>query len=134
MALAVATHPTRFIGVGLLPLNCTSSVMMKAYDHAVNKLGLSGVVMFLGPENTPPDDPMYEILYEACEKNDTPIWIHPNRPPTFKDYTKTNSSQYAIWNSLGWVYDTSVGKSDAGSWIFLVVMRLCSIATIAVQF
>lgn len=108
--------------------------MMKAYDHAVNKLGLSGVVMFLGPENTPPDDPMYEILYEACEKNDTPIWIHPNRPPTFKDYTKTNSSQYAIWNSLGWVYDTSVGKSDAGSWIFLVVMRLCSIATIAVQF
>ncbi|GMH88518.1 hypothetical protein TrST_g11180 [Triparma strigata] len=108
MALAVSKHPSRFVGVGLLPLSCGGEVMMKSYHHAIHILGLSGVVLFLGPHSTPPDDVMYEKLYEECENNDTPIWIHPNRPPTFKDYTSTSASQYAIWNSLGWVYDTSV--------------------------
>ena len=84
--------------------------MMSAYHYAINNLGLSGVAVFVGPNSVPPDNEMFEPLYAACEKNGTPIWLHPNRPQFMSDYRANNEgnvgSKYAIWNSLGWVYDT----------------------------
>ena len=98
-----------FVGVALLP-SVNEEVMMQEYNYAIQKLKLAGSVLFFGPQTTPSDDPLFETLYRESEKNSTPIWLHPSRAQSYPDYDKylQQGSMHAIWNSLGWVYDTSV--------------------------
>ena len=98
-----------FVGVALLP-TVNEKVMMQEYNYAIHNLKLAGSVLFFGPQTTPSDDPIFETLYHESEKNNTPIWLHPSRPQSYPDYDKYKDlgSMHAIWNSLGWVYDTSV--------------------------
>jgi len=42
---------------------------------------------------------------------DKPIWVHPTRLPTFADYQGEDFSQYEIWWTLGWPYETAVFMS-----------------------
>jgi aminocarboxymuconate-semialdehyde decarboxylase len=37
-----------------------------------------------------------------------PIWLHPSRPITYSDYICENISKYGVWQSLGWLMDSSV--------------------------
>lgn len=107
MAKFCAQNPGRFLGVALLP-TVSEGALMQEYDHAIHKLGLIGSAIFVGPDAVPPDDALFERLYRESQINNTPIWLHPCRPQTHSDYTKYSGSMHAIWNSLGWVYDTSV--------------------------
>ncbi len=44
-------HPSRFIGVGVIPV--VDDVMMEEYDRALDELGLAGVLIFTNIEGTP---------------------------------------------------------------------------------
>jgi len=39
------------------------------------------------------------------------IWLHPTRGADFPDYLTEDKSQYEIWWTLGWPYETSVAMS-----------------------
>ena len=98
-----------FIGVALIP-TVNEKVMMEEYKYAIDVLNLVGSALFVGPDAVPPDDVRFESLYMLSEINSSPIWLHPCRPQSHADYSRysDNGSMHAIWNSLGWVYDTSV--------------------------
>ena len=44
-------------------------------------------------------------------RHDLPIWLHPYRGPTSSDYATEDRSQYEIWWTFGWPYETSVAMS-----------------------
>jgi uncharacterized protein len=111
MSKLVAAHPDRFIGVALVP-TVSSALMVAEAQRAVLELGLAGIALFCGPTVKPLDHPDFEALYAVCESMGAPIWMHPCRPQNYADYdlyqAEGKGSQHQIWNSLGWIYDTSV--------------------------
>ena len=42
---------------------------------------------------------------------DLPIWMHPFRGADFSDYQTEDRSEYEIWWTFGWPYDTSVAMA-----------------------
>jgi hypothetical protein len=42
---------------------------------------------------------------------DRPIWIHPARGASFADYRTEQTSQFEIWWTFGWPYETSVAMA-----------------------
>eukprot|EP00957_Ditylum_brightwellii_P183553 13981526-Ditylum_brightwellii.AAC.1 len=109
MAKFCAANPGRFLGVALLPTT-NEEALIQEYRHAIDCLDLVGSVVFVGPDGVPPDDKRFESLYRESNARGTPIWLHPSRPQSTPDYTyySDRGSMHAIWNSLGWIYDTSV--------------------------
>ncbi|EWM27829.1 amidohydrolase 2 [Nannochloropsis gaditana] len=129
MAAVVQSHSTRFLGVALLPTGHLKGpgkedeeegashekdgmdILMEAYKHAVETCSLDGVALFVGPLSSPLDHPGFEALWKRCEEDGVPVWLHPNRPqfyPDYEAYRGKGGSLHQIWNTLGWVYDTSV--------------------------
>ncbi|KAM3567738.1 hypothetical protein VYU27_010123, partial [Nannochloropsis oceanica] len=126
MAAVADAHPTRILGVALLPTGHLKEkeeggtegesekgrdILMEAYTHAVDVCGLDGVALFVGPLSAPLDHPGFEPLWKQCQEQGLPVWVHPNRPqfyPDYEAYRGKGGSLHQIWNTLGWVYDTSV--------------------------
>jgi len=120
-AKAVASHPTRFVGVGMVATECDSATLMESARQAIS-LGMSGFAVYVGPDVKHPMDEVdfWGPFYDLCVSADLPVWIHPCRDQGFGDYTSQNDgpcrvrgdkgggSKYSIWNSYGWIYDTSV--------------------------
>jgi predicted TIM-barrel fold metal-dependent hydrolase len=109
MSALVSAHPSRFVGVALVPTG-SAEAMVAELDRSVLRLGLSGVALFCGPTVKPLDDPSFEPLYRRCAELSAPIWVHPCRPQSYADYEAyaSRGSLHQIWNTLGWIYDTSV--------------------------
>jgi predicted TIM-barrel fold metal-dependent hydrolase len=42
---------------------------------------------------------------------DLPIWLHPYRGADFPDYLTEQASEYEIWWTFGWPYDTSAAMA-----------------------
>ncbi|CAM9462973.1 unnamed protein product [Chrysoparadoxa australica] len=110
MSKVQAAHPDRFIGIALVPTSTAEGMVAEA-KRAVRELNLNGIALFCGPTVKPLDDPSFDPLYQACEEMDVPIWVHPCRPQQYADYDAyagSEGSKHQIWNTLGWIYDTSV--------------------------
>lgn len=106
MAKVRTAHPNKFFVTGVLPCH-DGEQMLEAFDRIIFEHKLNGAVIFVGPEQKPLDHPDYLMLFERAAKYDMPIWIHPCRPPTVPDYKGETLSKYMIWQSLGWVFDSS---------------------------
>jgi aminocarboxymuconate-semialdehyde decarboxylase len=50
-------------------------------------------------------------LFDEAARRDVPIWMHPTRGADFADYKTEDRSQYEIWWTFGWPYETSVAMS-----------------------
>jgi len=50
-------------------------------------------------------------LFEAMVGYDLPIWLHPYRGADFPDYLKEDASEFEIWWTFGWPYDTSAAMA-----------------------
>src|SRR5690606_15172333 len=53
------------------------------------------------------DAPEFRPLFELMAQYDKPIWVHPARGPKHTDYLAEDESQYEIWWTFGWPYETS---------------------------
>ncbi|HEX5749633.1 MAG TPA: amidohydrolase family protein [Archangium sp.] len=104
-------HPGRLHGVALLPSAAGPRELVSELERAVEELGLLGGVLFVGPTVKPPDHPDYEPLYQKAEQLDVPLWLHPCRPGSHADYPEEKFSKYLIWQTLGWVSDSSVAMA-----------------------
>jgi predicted TIM-barrel fold metal-dependent hydrolase len=80
IARAVATHPDRFVGVGVLPI--VDDVMLVELERLRTGLGLRGVQIYSNIDGRPIDSEEMWGLYEAATRVDLPIWIHPQHGPT----------------------------------------------------
>ena len=111
MAEIVRKYPNRFPGfIASLPLNNPDGTL-EEIDRAIGTLGARGVQIFSNIAGKPLDAPEFIPLFEAMVRHDLPIWLHPYRGAEWSDYPTEDRSQYEIWWTFGWPYDTSAAMA-----------------------
>jgi len=111
LAELVAKHPDRFIGfTASMPMN-NPEASVKELDRAVSQLGARGIQIFTNVAGKPLDAPEFLPLFDEAARRDLPIWMHPARGANFPDYLTEERSQYEIWWTLGWPYETSAAMA-----------------------
>lgn len=111
MAELVARHPGRFPAfVAALAFDDPDAAVREAV-RAIDDLGARGVQMFTNVHGTPISAPAYLPIFEALAARDLPIWLHPFRGADVADYAAEDRSQYEIWWTFGWPYETSAAMA-----------------------
>ncbi len=86
----IKKHPDRFVGLGSIatqdPENSAAEI-----ERCVTKLGIRGVNVLSHSENEYLDNKKFWPIFEAAEKMDVPIYLHPGMPSTkildgYQDY------------------------------------------------
>jgi predicted TIM-barrel fold metal-dependent hydrolase len=111
MAELVRTHPDRFVGfAAALPMNDPEASITEA-NRAVRDLGAKGIQIHSNVLGKPLVAAEFLPLFEAMVGYDLPIWLHPYRGANFPDYLTEQASEYEIWWTFGWPYDTSAAMA-----------------------
>ena len=111
MAELVAHHPDRFLGfAATLPMNNPREAE-RELERAVRELGANGVQIYSNAAGKPLDAPEFLQLFAEIERLDCAIWLHPARGAGFPEYRTEEKSQYEIWWTFGWPYETSAAMA-----------------------
>lgn len=111
MAELVERYPERFPGfVASLPLADPEAAAAET-RRAVTDLGARGIQIFSNIAGVSLDAPQFQPLFEIMAGYDLPLWLHPYRGAEWSDYPAESRSQYEIWWTFGWPYDTSVAMA-----------------------
>jgi aminocarboxymuconate-semialdehyde decarboxylase len=111
MAELCQKHPNRFpTFIASLPMNNPEATVKEAL-RAVDTLGASGVQIFTNVNGKALDGPEYEAFFDEMAKREIGIWMHPTRGADMPDYKTEDRSQYEIWWTFGWPYETSVAMA-----------------------
>ena len=111
MAALVERHPDCFPAfVASLPLN-NPDASVEELERAIGQLGARGIQIFSNIDGKPLDAPEFLPLFEAMARHDLPLWMHPYRSAKSSDYQTEDRSQYEIWWTFGWPYDTSAAMA-----------------------
>lgn len=104
-------YPDRFPGfVGTAPMN-SPDALVKESQRAVEELGAVGMQIFTNVAGKPLDLPEYEPFFEYMASVGKPVWLHPARGENFPDYLSEERSEYEIWWTFGWPYETSAAMA-----------------------
>ena len=110
-AALCAKHPDRFFGfVAGLPMNDPDAMLREA-ERAVTQLGACGVQVYTNVRGKPLTAPETLPLFDLMARLDMPIWMHPTRGKDFPDYASETKSEWEIWWTFGWPYETSVAMA-----------------------
>ncbi len=110
-AALCAQHPERFFGfVAALPMNDPAAMLREA-ERAVTQLGACGVQVYTNVRGKPLTAPETLPLFDLMAQLDMPIWLHPTRGKDFPDYASETKSEWEIWWTFGWPYETSVAMA-----------------------
>lgn len=111
MADLVRRFPERFPAfVASLPMNDPDAAVEEAH-RAVKHLGARGVQVFSNVNGTPISAPAYRPIFEAMCEHDLPLWLHPYRGANVPDFAAETRSEYEIWWTFGWPYETSAAMA-----------------------
>jgi len=111
MADLVRRFPDRFVGfAAALPMSDVEAAM-REFDRAVTELGALGAQLYTNVLGAPLDDPRFEPLFARLEAAGRAIWLHPTRSAAWPDYATERTSDYGLWWSLGWPYETAAALS-----------------------
>jgi aminocarboxymuconate-semialdehyde decarboxylase len=95
IAAAVATHPDRFVGVGVLPV--VDETMLGELERIGSELGLRGVQIYSNVDGEPVDAEAMWPLYDTAAATGLPIWIHPQHGPTHPWMEKDLVNRLFYW-------------------------------------
>jgi len=111
MAELCRKYPARFpTFVASLPMNNPDATVKEAL-RAVDTLNASGVQIFTNVNGKPLDAPEFEAFFDEMARREIGIWMHPTRGADMPDYKTEDRSQYEIWWTFGWPYETSVAMA-----------------------
>ncbi|MGH7765237.1 MAG: amidohydrolase family protein [Candidatus Dormibacteraceae bacterium] len=111
MAELVQRHSDRFVGfAAALPLSDIDE-SVKEIDRATSQLGALGVQLFTNMLGVPLDDPRFEPVFARLAKLEAMVWLHPTRNAAWPDYPTEAASDYGLWWSIGWPYETAAALS-----------------------
>jgi len=79
--------------------------------RAIKQLGACGIQIYSNVSGKALDAPEFRPVFAAMEKLGKPIWIHPARTANFPDYQTEQVSQYEIWWTFGWPYESSAAQA-----------------------
>ncbi len=111
MAELCARHSDRFPGfIGTAPMNDMAACVAEC-RRAVEELGASGMQIFTNVGGKPLDLPEFEPFFDYMAAAGKPVWLHPARGASFPDYLTETQSEYEIWWTFGWPYETSAAMA-----------------------
>ncbi len=111
MAELCARHPERFPGfIGTAPIS-NGAAMVEESRRAVEDLGAVGMQVYTNVDGRPLDHPEFLPFFEYMAAAGKPVWLHPARGETFPDYQSEDRSEYEIWWTFGWPYETSAAMA-----------------------
>lgn len=111
MAELCQKYPERFPGfIGTAAMSNPDKLVEEA-RRAIEDLGAVGMQIFTNVSGKPLDLPEYEPFFEYMAKADKMVWMHPARGENFPDYLTEDRSEYEIWWTLGWPYETSAAMA-----------------------
>lgn len=102
VAGVVRSHPTRFFGLCVLPLQDMPAALTEL-DRAVNTLGMKGVLLYTNLAGKFPDEPEFRALFKRAVELDVPLLLHPAKPIT-TEFVKG----YEMTSSLGNMFDNTI--------------------------
>ena len=107
MAELVQKHPDLFVGfAAALPWNDPDGATVEM-ERAISELGALGVQLFTNVNGVPIDDARFEPVLARLEALKRMAWLHPTRSASQPDYASERASDYGLWWSLGWPYETA---------------------------
>jgi predicted TIM-barrel fold metal-dependent hydrolase len=111
MAELVLKRRDLFAGfAAALPLSDVDASLAEM-ERAIGGLGALGIQMFTNVLGTPLDDARFGPIFELVARLDRTVWLHPTRNATHADYSTEPESNFGLWWSLGWPYETAAALS-----------------------
>jgi uncharacterized protein len=111
MANLVRRFPDRFAGfAAALPLHDVS-LAGQELDRALTELGALGAQLYSNVLGVPLDDPRFGPLFTRLDEVGRAVWLHPTRSAEWADYPAETRSDYGLWWSIGWPYETAAALS-----------------------
>jgi predicted TIM-barrel fold metal-dependent hydrolase len=107
MADLVRRFPDRFVGFAAALPMCDVEEAARELDRALTELGALGAQLYTNVLGVPLDEPRFEPLFTRLEEAGRAIWLHPTRSAAWADYPAESRSDYGLWWSLGWPYETA---------------------------
>jgi len=107
----VRKYPGRFpAAIASLPMNDMDAALDET-DRAIKDLRMRGVLIYTPVADRPLDSPEFMPLYEKMSAYNLPLVIHPMRNPDYADYRTEKESLYRIYNTFGWIYETTTAMT-----------------------
>jgi predicted TIM-barrel fold metal-dependent hydrolase len=100
-------RPDRFKALAALPMHDVDRAL-SVLDHAMDQLGMSGILISTNVAGTPLDDHGFERFWEAADERGLLVYVHPTVPEA------AHLDSYALAIAVGFLSDTT-----------LAVARLC---------
>lgn len=111
MAELCAKYPERFPAfIATAALTSGESAVEEA-RRAIEDLGAVGIQIFTNVNGKPLDAPEFAPFFEYMAKSGKLVWMHPARGQNFPDYPTEDRSEYEIWWTFGWPYETSAAMA-----------------------
>lgn len=111
MAELCQKYPDRFPGfIGSAVMNNPDAVVDEARRN-IEELGAVGMQIFTNVGGKPLDLPEFEPFFEYMAQSGKAVWLHPARGANFPDYLTEKQSEYEIWWTFGWPYETSAAMA-----------------------
>ena len=111
MAALCRQHPDRFPSfIASMPMNNPDEAV-KEIDRAIGELGACGIQIFSNVNGRPLDEPEFFQIFERMAQLDRPIFLHPARGSNFPDYLSEDKSEFEIWWTFGWTFETSAAMA-----------------------
>ncbi len=108
MAEICQKYPDRFPGfIASAPISSTDKCLGEC-RRAVEELGARGLQVYTNVNDRPLDLPEFAPFWDYAAEADVPVFLHPHRTADFPDYLSEKKSEYEIWWTFGWPYETSV--------------------------
>ena len=106
-----AKYPDRFPGfIGTAPLS-NPQACVEECRRAVEEKGAVGMQVYTNVKGKPLDLEEFAPFFEYMAKAGKPVWMHPARTQDFPDYQSEGRSEYEIWWTFGWPYETSAAMA-----------------------
>jgi aminocarboxymuconate-semialdehyde decarboxylase len=111
MADLCRRYPDRFPGfIGTAVLSAPDASVAEC-RRAIEELGAVGMQIYTNVDGKPLDLPEFAPFFEYMAAAGKPIWLHPARGQDFPDYLAESRSEYEIWWTFGWPYETSAAMA-----------------------
>jgi aminocarboxymuconate-semialdehyde decarboxylase len=102
LARICRAHPTRFVGLGSLPLPDVPASLAEL-DRCVNELGMKGVIIGSNVGGPPLNDPVFEPLWARINALRLPVFEHPMFPRDTSDL-----GEFELPLRVGLIADTTL--------------------------
>ena len=111
MAELCVKYPKQFPGFIGTAVMSNPQHMVEEARRNIEDLGAVGMQIFTNVSGKPLDLPEFAPFFEYMASTGKAIWMHPARGANFPDYLTEKQSEYEIWWTFGWPYETSAAMA-----------------------